>query len=312
MKLYKIIVGLILVCLNIAIIPFYMSVHNLDNELDNFASSLPANTAYLYSFNTTFYEGQEQPILYLDNVIASLEKQTNIASIETYDMLGLPVAYYYNDATIIDHQFVGNIQIPVLILSSPQDQKLDIKYGRNLEADNEVVISSSIANKVTDEPQSLIGQTLNDSNNGDLEIVGIYSDSKPYTTRTYNSLFYPFTDDGDEMTTNLAYTSDSTYKQNNKVNWYVSENGFETEVKQQVLKITFADDNIEQNINSVSDYINPEGAIISNLGIIDNLQSLGAYSYLHKYSKLITRSLVIVDLTIVGLIITTRRKGQHD
>lgn len=305
MKKITILSILSLLGLNLLFIPTITTSAQINRELNSWLSSIPDNTAYFY------YE--QQGDLYTNEFIQEQIEDLNFVKSTSYQQLYEPQFVFCYQSPCVEQSTTqpasSSLEIPIAILEESSDQTLPIVSGDNLSGDNQVVVSSSLVSNLGLNNEQVIGQPL-----AAYTIVGVYQDPYPYIEYN-NDRYLPFARQEQNSRTetyNQAYTIDSHTKETNKLTYFVEySKGVEAyTIDRQVLTITFTDDNLEQNLDSIREQFDSNNIILTSNLTPNSSENV----YINFYAIIdITRNLVIVliivDLiSICGLIALNRKK----
>lgn len=295
----------ILIVLNLLALPTLLNVKNNNHELNQTLEQVPNNTIYVSTSNSISNEiGIEQ----MEKQFNELEgfKEFEKEEIQEYTTIlysGLIHSESNND-------FKDSVSIPLINLTNPQDQQFEIVSGRNLriDSDDEIVISSSFANHVSNDIDSLINTYI-----GNYKVVGIYNDPVPYSQNNrYDTPLFPANNNLVYLqSANVAYMSSSTYLDENEGGTYEVVDNVENKLHYYMYKLTFDNDDLNTNIEAIESIIGDQGVILSKQGVDDTDYYTGFYTSANRYYITIRNCLIFIDILVLILVIALNRKESN-
>lgn len=301
----SLVIFLILIVINILAIPTLSNITRNNSKIEQLISDIPNNTVYI-NVSDKFENSKDEK-----HFINQLSDLDIIKDIKTVTLHNAEYLTYIGKASIGENNTLTNtIEMPTIYLENAEDQKLPIISGHNLTADKQIVISSSFANEVTNnQPDTLLNTYINS-----LEVVGIYEDPNPVAI--YDSYYAPFyyapSPNNYYSTSNIAFTIDSSIGENAIDNWYISDGTHEYITTNQLLQLTFLDDELDSNIEDLYSTIGDNDIYtVSNHGISGYAPNQDYYLTSKQYKQSLINGLVFLDIiTIVSLIALNRKESN--
>lgn len=295
----------ILIVLNLLALPTLLNVKNNNHELDQTLEQVPNNTIYV---STSTSISNEIGIEQMEKQFNELEGFKKLEKNEIQDFTSILYSGLIHNQN--NNNFKDSVSIPLINLVNPQDQQFEIVSGRNLttDSDEEIVISSSFANHVSDDIDSLINTYI-----GNYKIVGIYNDPIPYVeTNRFNMPLFPIiTEHVDLQSPNVAYISSATYLDENEGGTYEVVDNVENIVHYYMYKLTFDNDDLNTNTEAIESIIGDQGVILSKQGVDDTDYYTGFYTSANRYYITIRNCLVFIDILVLILVIALNRKESN-
>lgn len=303
MKKLTVISIISLLIINLLTLPIFINLNIINSKIEELVTTIPNNTIYVNS-NSNHLD--------LDNskFVNQLSQLNGVSAVTAHNIYRIENTYYDGQINPDENQIVDRYTIPVATLDQASQQKYDIIAGQNLSGDGQVVISSSLVNHLGKTPEQMIGEDIYS-----LEIVGVYDDPNNYQQidAEYSHKLYNF---DNYLTTNLAYTIDSKYQEQNLIKLYdlptydyEAGNIGQNQI-QQIIEIKFDQDDTATNLDMLLNEVGNDNVYLSNLGIQEPDNSFSIHSLLKAYGTRITISLLIVDVITIGLLIYLNRKEQ--
>lgn len=291
----------IMIFIDLLTIPVFQSLAKMTDSVDNLITSLPANTIYVNSNLNRFDSDNSQ-------FIARLSQLDAVTDVSASNIYKINDTYYDGMVDVAHNQIVGRYTIPVVTLDDPSQQQYPIIAGTNISGDNQMVVSSSLVEHLGKTPEQVIGQ-----NTYTLEIVGVYDDPNPYQ-QIDDDYSYKLSNFDNYKTVNLAYTVDSGYQADNITQLYdtltydyIGDDSTMDQI-QQVIKITFDNDNTAENLDTLLTEIGNGNIYLSNLGVEDQTNSFYSLSSLYSFQSRFRIAVIIVNLIFICLFAYLYRK----
>lgn len=301
MKKITILSILSLIILNLLFIPTLTTSAQVITELNSLLSAIPDNTAYFYYTPDGAFNNND----FIQDKVESMDFVENTSYQQLYQR---EIGYCYQ-SPCTDQPFSVPLEIPIVILGDSSDQLLPIIYGENLSGDGQVIVSSALVTGLGLNYEQVVGQQLES-----YTIVGVYQD--PYSFAEYNDDVYklPFIDWEQTphlQTFNQAYTIDSETKERNKSSYFVNydQNMNAILIDQKIMKITFTDDNLEQNLNNLLSLFDGDNiTLVSNLTPGSSIYGNTYYYPIITTTRNLIIALVIIDIIVIGGLFALNRK----
>lgn len=292
-------IAIFMLLLNLLFIPHLITSYKVNKQVNELLQGIDDHTAYFYNEDTETSKDNDINQKALDNMpyVANTEQLNLYSSPKLTCILGI-CKDQGDEYTTLD--------IPIVFTDNNEQLSLPILSGSSTTKGGQIIISSSLASHFGFTPENIIGEELSG-----YEIVGVYDDPNPYS-ETLGTILGPYflSDSPYAETNNQAYTSDSNLKSESQSIWFTNnpETWNEEKLEQNLIKITFTDDNLETNIENLKKLFPPNTiTFISNLGI-DESNTIEFANDTSLVFKSTVMSLAIIDTITLFVLVTTRNR----